>query len=80
MVWLAYCPARLATGVLGNVATRTPILIDGASYPADAVLGTMVHNVLTHVTESQGEPPQRVMLTHPTHWTPDASPCGGRPR
>ena len=66
-------PDRLATGVLGNVAARTPVVIDGASYPADAVLATMVHNVLTQVTDSRGEPPQRVTLTHPTHWTPRRS-------
>ena len=64
-------PDRLATGVLGNVAARTPVVIDSAGYPAAAVLGTMVHNVLAHVTDSQGEPPQRVTVTHPTHWAAD---------
>ena len=64
-------PDRLATGVLGNVAARTPVVIDSAGYPADAVLGTMVHNVLAHVTDSRGEPPQRVTVTHPTHWAAD---------
>ena len=64
-------PDRLATGVLGNVAARTPVVIDSAGYPAAAVLGTMVHNVLAHVTDSRGEPPQRVTVTHPTQWAAD---------
>ena len=64
-------PDRLATGILNLVAERAPVLIDGATHPADAVLGTMVHHVLAHISGSYGGPPQRVTLTYPTHWTPD---------
>ena len=64
-------PDRLATNILDHIASGGPVLIGGTSYSAAVFLGAMVHSVLVHLTNNEGEPPRRVTLTHPTTWAAD---------
>ena len=40
------------------------------SYPVATLLGAQLRDVVTRVTDREGEAPERIVLTHPTTWTP----------
>jgi molecular chaperone DnaK (HSP70) len=55
--------------VLDHLARQVPVVIQGACYAPDAVLGAMVHNIVAAAVAGQGEPPGRLTVTHPTRWS-----------
>ncbi|MBV8541723.1 MAG: Hsp70 family protein [Pseudonocardiales bacterium] len=52
---------------LGN---PTPMILGGQPYTVTELLGFLLRDVLRKVTETEGEPPDHVVLTHPANWGP----------
>ncbi|MEV6349202.1 Hsp70 family protein [Actinoplanes sp. NPDC051851] len=63
-------PHRGARYVKRRLGDPTPASLGGVPYPATALLAGQLRDVLDTVTRAEGEPPDRVALTHPAGWGP----------
>src|SRR5687768_10893354 len=61
-------PERLAREFKRRVGDPTPIIIGGAPWAADALMGKVLAWVVQRVSELEGGPPSAVALTHPANW------------
>src|SRR3954452_21520351 len=61
-------PDRVAVNIKRGLGNPTPVLIGGTSHTATALLGALLRDVLTRVTEAEGGEPDAVVLTHPANW------------
>ena len=61
-------PERSARTFKRRLGDPTPVRLAGTSYPVTELLGLLLRDVLRKVTETRGEPPERVVLTHPANW------------
>jgi YVTN family beta-propeller protein len=48
----------------------TPVMLGGVPHPVTSLLGALLDDVITRVTETQGAKPESVVLTHPANWGP----------
>lgn len=51
-----------------RLGDSTPLILDGAPYGAEAVMGLLLADVLRVVTEQRGAAPAGVVLSHPANW------------
>jgi len=63
-------PDRVAQGFKRRLGDPTPVRMGGESRRATELLAVLLREVLRVVTESEGTPPERVLLTHPANWGP----------
>ena len=63
-------PERVAREFKRRLGDPTPLRLGEAGYPATELLAMVLRDVLARVGESEGEPPERVVLTHPANWGP----------
>jgi YVTN family beta-propeller protein len=63
-------PDRVGRDFTCRVGDPTPVVLGGESYSVTALLGVLLRDVVAQVTETEGAPPDRVVLTHPTNWGP----------
>jgi hypothetical protein len=63
-------PDRIGREFTRRLGDPTPLVLGGESYPVTALLGVVLRDVVEQVTKAEGEPPDRVVLTHPTSWGP----------
>jgi YVTN family beta-propeller protein len=63
-------PDRIGREFKRRLGDPTPVLLGGAPYAVTALLGTLLHDVLLRVTETEGTKPDSVVLTHPANWGP----------
>ncbi len=63
-------PDRVAREFKRRVGDPTPLLLGGAPYSAEALLGTMLDAVVARVSELEGGPPGHLAVTHPANWGP----------
>lgn len=63
-------PDRVSREFKRRLGNPTPVILGGQSYAVTALLGTLLEDVLQRVIETEGEPPDRVVLTHPANWGP----------
>jgi molecular chaperone DnaK len=61
-------PERLAREFKRRVGDPTPIILGGAPWGAEALMGKVLRWVVDRVTELEGGPPSAVALTHPANW------------
>ncbi len=61
-------PDRVARGFKRRLGDPTPVTIGGRPHTIPELLGMQLRSVLTKVTEREGEPPERVVLTRPAVW------------
>lgn len=61
-------PERLAREFKRRVGDPTPIILGGAPWAAEALMGKVLRWVVDRVTELEGSPPAAVALTHPANW------------
>jgi molecular chaperone DnaK (HSP70) len=61
-------PERVAREFKRRIGDPTPIRLGGTAYPATQLLSLLLRDVLAKVTETEGGPPERVVLTHPANW------------
>jgi actin-like ATPase involved in cell morphogenesis len=63
-------PTRVAREFKRRVGDTTPILLGGAPYSADALMGRLLRWVVDAVTEREGAPPAHIGVAHPANWGP----------
>ena len=63
-------PDRVSRVFKRRLGDPTPVILGGQAYSVTTLLGTLLRDVLVRVTENEGGPPERVVLTHPANWGP----------
>lgn len=63
-------PDRVGRGFMSRLGDAMPVILGGAPYPVTALLSGLLQDLVQKVTKIQGEPPDRVVLTHPARWGP----------
>lgn len=63
-------PSRVAREFKRRMGDPTPLLIGGAPYSAEALMGRLLRWVVENVTRSEGSAPERVAVSFPANWGP----------
>src|SRR3954453_761137 len=63
-------PDRIGREFKRRLGDPTPVMLGGTSYAVTTLLGTLLHDVVNRVTETEGMKPDSVVLTHPANWGP----------
>ncbi len=63
-------PDRIGREFKRRLGDPTPVMLAGTPYAVTVLLGTLLHDVLAKVTETEGTKPESVVLTHPANWGP----------
>lgn len=63
-------PDRIGREFKRRLGDPTPVMLGGTPYAVTVLLGTLLHDVLTRITETEGTKPDSVVLTHPANWGP----------
>ncbi len=63
-------PDRIGREFKRRLGDPTPVMLGGMPYAVTVLLGALLHDVLTRVTETEGTKPDGVVLTHPANWGP----------
>ncbi|MGH3783751.1 MAG: Hsp70 family protein [Pseudonocardiaceae bacterium] len=63
-------PDRLGREFTRLLGDPTPVVLGGEPYAVTALLGVLMQDVVEQVTKTEGEPPDRVVLTYPASWGP----------
>lgn len=63
-------PDRAAREFKRRLGDPTPVILDGAPYSPTALMAALLRTVVDTVTQAQGAPPDRIVLTHPAVWGP----------
>jgi YVTN family beta-propeller protein len=63
-------PDRVSREFKRRLGNPTPVMLGGQSYTVTALLGALLRDVVKKVVETESEPPERVLLTHPANWGP----------
>jgi YVTN family beta-propeller protein len=63
-------PDRTGREFKRRLGDPTPVMLGGSPYAVTALLGALLHDVLSRVTETEGAKPDGVVLTHPANWGP----------
>jgi YVTN family beta-propeller protein len=63
-------PDRAARGFKRRLGDPTPVLLGGQPHSVVDLLTALLGDVLSTVTETEGAPPEHVVLTHPANWGP----------
>jgi YVTN family beta-propeller protein len=63
-------PDRIGREFKRRLGDPTPVMLGGTSYAVTTLLGTLLHDVVNRVTETEGTKPASVVLTHPANWGP----------
>jgi YVTN family beta-propeller protein len=63
-------PDRVGREFKRRLGDPTPVMLGGNPHTVTALLGALLGDVLTKVSETEGDSPGRVVLTHPANWGP----------
>ncbi|MCW3817609.1 Hsp70 family protein [Micromonospora sp. DR5-3] len=63
-------PSRAAREFKRRLGDPTPVILDGAPYSPTALMAALLRSVVDTVSQAQGGPPDRIVLTHPAVWGP----------
>jgi YVTN family beta-propeller protein len=63
-------PDRVSREFKRRLGNPTPVILGGQPHTVTALLGTLLRDVVHKVIETEGEPPDNVVLTHPANWGP----------
>lgn len=63
-------PHRVSREFKRRLGDTTPILLGGAPYSAEALMGQLLRAVVDDVSEREGGPPSTVCISHPANWGP----------
>jgi len=61
-------PHRLAREFKRRLGDTTPILLGGAPYSAEALMGKVLRWVVEEVSRREGQPPATICVSHPANW------------
>jgi actin-like ATPase involved in cell morphogenesis len=63
-------PDRVGREFKRRLGNPTPVVLGGQPHTVTTLLGTLLRDVVRKVVETEGEPPDHVLLTHPANWGP----------
>jgi len=63
-------PDRVSREFKRRLGNPTPVMLGGQPHTVTALLGTLLGDVVQKVIETEGGPPDRIVLTHPANWGP----------
>jgi YVTN family beta-propeller protein len=63
-------PDRIGREFKRRLGDPTPVMLGGNPYAVTVLLGSLLQDVLSRVTETEGTKPDSVVLTHPANWGP----------
>ena len=63
-------PALVARSVRRRLGDPEPVRLGDVSYPVTTLLAAQLRDVVARAADREGEPADRVVLTHPTTWAP----------
>ncbi|MGB7795126.1 MAG: Hsp70 family protein [Pseudonocardiaceae bacterium] len=63
-------PDRVSREFKRRLGNPTPVMLGGQPHSVTALLGTLLRDVVAKVIETEGQPPDRIVLTHPANWGP----------
>jgi molecular chaperone DnaK (HSP70) len=63
-------PDRVSREFKRRLGNPTPVMLGGQPHTVTALLGTLLRDVVQKVIETEGGPPDRIVLTHPANWGP----------
>jgi actin-like ATPase involved in cell morphogenesis len=63
-------PDRVGCDIKRRLGNPTPVILGGRAFDVTALLGALLRDVIEKVVKTEGEPPERVLLTHPANWGP----------
>ena len=63
-------PDRVSREFKRRLGNPTPVMLGGQPHTVTALLGTLLGDVVEKVIETEGGPPDRIVLTHPANWGP----------
>ena len=63
-------PGRVAREFKRRVGDPVPLLLGGTPRSPEALMAALLRRVVEAVTEREGGPPGRVVVTHPANWGP----------
>jgi actin-like ATPase involved in cell morphogenesis len=63
-------PHRVSREFKRRLGDTTPILLGGAPYSAEALMGRLLRSVVDDVTLREGGPPAKFCISHPANWGP----------
>ncbi|GIF23213.1 molecular chaperone DnaK (HSP70) [Actinoplanes tereljensis] len=63
-------PSRVERWFKRRLGDPTPVVLGGVPHQVTGLMAEQLRNVLDTVTQVEGEPPDRVALTHPANWGP----------
>jgi YVTN family beta-propeller protein len=61
-------PDRVGRGFKRRLGNPTPVILGGQPYTVTSLLGALLRDILGKVEETEGQPPDRVVLTYPANW------------
>nr|MBA2323421.1 Hsp70 family protein [Pseudonocardiales bacterium] len=63
-------PDRVGREFKRRIGDPTPVMLGGTPHAVTDLLAAVLRDVLTRVTQTEGQQPERVVLTHPANWGP----------
>ncbi|WP_141725273.1 Hsp70 family protein [Micromonospora pallida] len=63
-------PGRAAREFKRRLGDPTPVILDGVPHSPTALMAALLRSVVDTVSQAQGGPPDRIVLTHPAVWGP----------
>lgn len=63
-------PALVARSVRRRLGDPEPVRLGDVSYPVTTLLAAQLRDVVARAADREGEPADRVVLAHPTTWSP----------
>ncbi|MDZ7673984.1 MAG: Hsp70 family protein [Acidimicrobiales bacterium] len=63
-------PQRLAREFKRRIGDSAPIMVGQAPYSAERLAAALLREVVAAVEEREGQPPDRVAVSHPANWGP----------
>jgi YVTN family beta-propeller protein len=61
-------PDRIGREFTRRLGDPTPVILGGESYAVTELLSVLLCDVVQKITEVEGEPPDRIVLTYPAGW------------
>ncbi|MBP2365571.1 Hsp70 family protein [Pseudonocardia parietis] len=63
-------PDRVSREFKRRLGDPTPVILGGSAFPVSMLLGVVLRDVVARVAGTEGQAPDRLVLTHPANWGP----------
>jgi YVTN family beta-propeller protein len=62
-------PDRVGRELIRRLGSPAPVRLGDTAHPPSTLVGVLLQDVVNRVAEARGSTPDRVLLTHPAHWS-----------